>query len=126
MSISPPFGRYGQAHIANKSTIKPITIFRRVALYISGATVIASGPFKCTATMAFRASTKVSTQPQLHLPLRVGLSFLPGNGREAEGGLDAAHKEALLEEIRQRFVSRKFVADIVASLRDRLDGAGVL
>jgi rhombotail lipoprotein len=53
------------------------------------------------------------TQPQLHLPLRVGLSFLPGNGREAEGGLDAAHKEALLEEIRQRFVSRKFVADIV-------------
>jgi len=63
--------------------------------------------------MAFRASTKVSTQPQPHLPLRVGLSFLPGNGREAEGALDAAHKEALLEEIRQRFVSRKFVADIV-------------
>ena len=52
-------------------------------------------------------------QPQLHLPLRVGLAFLPSNGAEAENGLDAAHKEALLEEIRQRFISRKFVADIV-------------
>jgi rhombotail lipoprotein len=53
------------------------------------------------------------TQPQLHLPLRVGLAFLPSNGAEAENGLDAAHKEALLEAIRKRFISRKFVADIV-------------
>jgi rhombotail lipoprotein len=52
-------------------------------------------------------------QPQLHLPLRVGLSFLPSNGNEALTGLDAAHKEALLQEIRQRFISRKFVAEIV-------------
>jgi rhombotail lipoprotein len=52
-------------------------------------------------------------QPQLHLPLRVGLAFLPSRGPEAIGGLDAAHKEALLEQIRQRFISRKFVADIV-------------
>jgi rhombotail lipoprotein len=52
-------------------------------------------------------------QPELHLPLRVGLAFLPSTGAEAENGLDAAHKEALLEEIRQRFISRKFVADIV-------------
>ena len=28
-------------------------------------------------------------------------------------GLDAAHKEVLLQEIRQRFISRKFVAEIV-------------
>ena len=27
--------------------------------------------------------------------------------------LDAAHKEALLQEIRKRFVSRKFIAEIV-------------
>jgi rhombotail lipoprotein len=53
------------------------------------------------------------TQPQLHLPLRVGLAFLPSTGAEAEQGLDAAHKEALLEQIRKRFLSRKFVADIV-------------
>jgi rhombotail lipoprotein len=53
------------------------------------------------------------TQPQLHLPLRVGLAFLPTNGNEAFGGLDAAHKEALMHEIRERFISRKFVAQIV-------------
>ncbi|MGO9946447.1 MAG: rhombotarget lipoprotein [Steroidobacteraceae bacterium] len=53
------------------------------------------------------------SQPQLHLPLRVGLTFLPSNGSEAQNGLDAAHKEALLQEIRQRFLSRKFVAEIV-------------
>jgi rhombotail lipoprotein len=52
-------------------------------------------------------------QPQLHLPLRVGLAFLPSIGPEAENGLDAAHKEALLQEIRERFISRKFVAEIV-------------
>jgi rhombotail lipoprotein len=52
-------------------------------------------------------------EPQLHLPLRVGLAFLPSQGVESENGLDAAHKEALLEQIRQRFKSRKFVADIV-------------
>jgi rhombotail lipoprotein len=54
-----------------------------------------------------------NSQPQLHLPLRVGLTFLPSNGNEALTGLDAAHKEALLQEIRQRFLSRKFVAEIV-------------
>ena len=52
-------------------------------------------------------------EPQLHLPLRVGLAFLPSQGAETENGLDAAHKEALLEQIKQRFKSRKFVADIV-------------
>jgi rhombotail lipoprotein len=50
-------------------------------------------------------------QPQLHLPLRVGLAFLPGN--EVDNAPDAAHKEQLLEEIRRRFISRHFVADIV-------------
>ncbi len=51
-------------------------------------------------------------QPQLRLPLRIGLAFLPSQGLESENGLDAAHKEALLEQIRQRFKSKKFVADI--------------
>lgn len=54
-----------------------------------------------------------NAQPQLQLPLRVGLAFLPSRGPEAENGLDAAHKEALLEEIRKRFITRKFVAEIV-------------
>jgi rhombotail lipoprotein len=53
-----------------------------------------------------------NSQPQLHLPLRVGLAFLPSNSG-AEITLDAAHKEALMQEIRKRFVSRKFIAEIV-------------
>jgi rhombotail lipoprotein len=49
--------------------------------------------------------------PELHVPLRVGLAFLPpGLGGAA---LDDAHKEALLQQIRARFISRKFIADIV-------------
>src|SRR3984957_4776586 len=51
-------------------------------------------------------------QPQLHLPLRVGLAFLPSNG-DTQIGPDAAQEEALLQEIRKRFVSRKFIAEIV-------------
>jgi rhombotail lipoprotein len=51
-------------------------------------------------------------EPQLHLPLRVGLAFLPSNGN-TQIGPDAAQKEALLQEIRKRFVSRKFITEIV-------------
>jgi rhombotail lipoprotein len=51
--------------------------------------------------------------PQLRIPLRVGLAFLPSNGVEALSGLDAARKEQLLERIRQRFSNRRFVAEIV-------------
>ena len=65
-----------------------------------------------------------NAQPQLHLPLRVGLAFLPSRGPEAENGLDAAHKEALLEEIRQRFITRKFVAEIVLIPDYYLKGKG--
>jgi rhombotail lipoprotein len=49
--------------------------------------------------------------PQLRLPLRVGLAFLPPrNGLVA---LDAAHQDQLLERIRQHFSSRRFVSEIV-------------
>jgi len=51
--------------------------------------------------------------PQLRLPLRVGLAFLPARQADGSGALDAAHQQELLERIRQRFLSRKFVADIV-------------
>ena len=49
--------------------------------------------------------------PELHVPLRVGLAFLPSG--ESVDSLDAAHKEQLLDEIRQRFVDRKFIREIV-------------
>jgi rhombotail lipoprotein len=54
-----------------------------------------------------------NTAPELHLPLHVGLAFLPSSDSDTERGPNAAQREALLEEIRNRFLSRKFVADIV-------------
>jgi rhombotail lipoprotein len=51
-----------------------------------------------------------NTIPELHVPLRVGLAFLPS---QAGAPLDAAQKEVLLQRIRQRFSSRKFVSEIV-------------
>ena len=52
--------------------------------------------------------------PELHLPLRVGLAFLPSTGPNREATLDAAHREQLLARIGERFKSRPFVAEIVA------------
>ena len=49
--------------------------------------------------------------PELHVPVRVGLAFLPTRG--TANTLDAAHKEQLLEQIRARFASRKFISQIV-------------
>jgi len=51
--------------------------------------------------------------PQLRIPLRVGLAFLPSTEGAATGGLDAAHQEELLQRIKARFSSRPFVAEIV-------------
>jgi rhombotail lipoprotein len=49
--------------------------------------------------------------PELRVPLRVGLAFLPSQNPNA--GPDAALKEQLLERVRQHFSDRKFVSDIV-------------
>jgi len=51
--------------------------------------------------------------PQLRIPLRVGLAFLPSTENAATGGLNAAHQEELLQRIKARFSSRPFVAEIV-------------
>jgi len=51
--------------------------------------------------------------PELHVPLRVGLAFLPSQGGAGAAQLDEAHKEVLLERIRERFKSRPFVSEIV-------------
>lgn len=48
--------------------------------------------------------------PELHVPLRVGLAFLPGSGGV---GPDAALREQLLERIQRHFSDRKFVSEIV-------------
>jgi rhombotail lipoprotein len=49
--------------------------------------------------------------PELRLPLRVGLAFLPSESGTAVG-LEAARREELLERIRARFADRKFVSRI--------------
>lgn len=49
--------------------------------------------------------------PELRVPLRVGLAFLPSSG--LNGALDESQKQELLEKIRQRFSSRPFVREIV-------------
>ena len=48
--------------------------------------------------------------PELHVPLRVGLAFLPGRGG---AGPDAALREELLERVRRHFSDRRFVSEIV-------------
>jgi rhombotail lipoprotein len=50
--------------------------------------------------------------PQLRVPLRVGLAFLPEKQGESTT-LAAAHKQELLERIRARFQDRRFVREIV-------------
>jgi rhombotail lipoprotein len=50
--------------------------------------------------------------PELHVPLRVGLAFLPGRGT-GTAGPDAALRQELLERVRQHFSERKFVSEIV-------------
>lgn len=49
--------------------------------------------------------------PELKLPLRVGLTFLPASGNAP--GLDAVARAELLESVRQRFIARQFIAEIV-------------
>jgi len=51
--------------------------------------------------------------PELHLPLRIGLAFLPSQSPGNYADLDEAHKEQILERIRNRFADRKFVGEIV-------------
>jgi rhombotail lipoprotein len=54
-----------------------------------------------------------NVMPELHVPLRVGLAFLPSQAAYGAAPLDAAQKEELLERIRQRFSRRPFVSEIV-------------
>jgi rhombotail lipoprotein len=51
--------------------------------------------------------------PELRLPVRVGLAFMPARPGAQGPGLEASRREELLERIRQRFADRKFVREIV-------------
>jgi hypothetical protein len=62
--------------------------------------------------------------PQLRLPVRVGLAFLPSRAGMEPVGLEAARRDELLERIRERFADRKFVSEIVIVPDYYLKGAG--
>lgn len=49
--------------------------------------------------------------PNLQLPLRVGLAFVPANDNPS-GGLSEEHKQLLLEKVRASFAGRKYIRDI--------------
>ncbi len=51
------------------------------------------------------------TVPQLNLPLRVGLAFVPGTSRQTEG-LSEAHKLILLNRVKEAFRQREFIQSI--------------
>jgi rhombotail lipoprotein len=51
--------------------------------------------------------------PELRVPLRVGLAFLPAKSGSSVTALDAQQRLDLLERIRRRFSSRQFVSEIV-------------
>lgn len=61
--------------------------------------------------------------PQLHVPLRIGLAFLPASASPPALALSAAQREALLERLRQHFSSRRFVSQIVVIPDYYLTGA---
>ncbi|RMD80980.1 MAG: rhombotarget lipoprotein [Candidatus Dadabacteria bacterium] len=50
--------------------------------------------------------------PQLRLPLTVGLAFVPASGGNPVG-LSEAHKEELLERVKNSFIDYSFVRDII-------------
>ena len=53
--------------------------------------------------------------PELRVPMRVGLAMLPSSGYRYNDSdpLDPTQKEQFLERIRERFLSRRFVSEIV-------------
>lgn len=51
------------------------------------------------------------TVPNLQLPLRVGLAFVPGRTNNVEG-LSEANKNALLENVKKSFTTREFIKEI--------------
>jgi len=59
-----------------------------------------------------RVPPRENSVPELHVPLRVGLAFLPARDGSAVGP-DAALRQELLERVRQHFKDRKFVSEIV-------------
>jgi rhombotail lipoprotein len=54
-----------------------------------------------------------NAMPELRVPLRVGLAFLPPQNTYVAAGPSATQRDELLGRIRERFADRKFVSEIV-------------
>lgn len=99
-----------------------IGLLALIALCLSGCTSFWCGNFGCRHHETHNSSSLVQFLypnaeaphedgiPQLKLPLKVGLAFLPSAGFSS---LNAAQKEVIMEKVRERFASRKFIADII-------------
>jgi rhombotail lipoprotein len=98
-----------------------VLVILALTMALSGCEVLCEG---CAAPREHHASSSLveflypngalppptNSIPELHVPLRVGLAFLPSaNG----AGPDAALKEQLLERVKAHFSDRKFVSEIV-------------
>jgi rhombotail lipoprotein len=98
-----------------------------VTLALTGCELLTTCYFHCRASTTRSSSSLVSflypsggvppgenAIPQLNLPVRVGIAFIPGTSLGEEGpGVEAARREQMLERIRKRFADRKFVSQIV-------------
>jgi rhombotail lipoprotein len=100
--------------------MKRCTIFLLTAMAVAGCTVVGhfSESRNSSSLVSFlypngSAPPQQNEIPELHVPLRVGLAFLPTQGISGQVSLDAAHKEELLERIRAKFSDRRFVSEIV-------------
>jgi rhombotail lipoprotein len=115
---------------------KPLLLLMIATVTLSGCTILdhALCGFGCSQRSTSSSSLVVflyphgelppadDAIPELKLPLRVGLTFLPAAGNAP--GLDAAARAGLLENVRQRFLSREFVAEIVVIPDYYLSGRG--
>lgn len=54
-----------------------------------------------------------NTIPELKVPLRVGLAFLPSDASNGASSLDSPQKNDLLQRIQDHFAARRFVSEIV-------------
>jgi rhombotail lipoprotein len=89
-----------------------------ITVALAGCTLVHSQSHKSSSLVSFlypdgATPPPNNTIPELRVPLRVGLAFLPSQGSYGAAQLEATQKQELLERIRQRFSSRRFVSEIV-------------
>jgi rhombotail lipoprotein len=101
--------------------MKRVTVICVVAMLaaLSGCTVMHTQSHGSSSLVSFLYPVKglpppaENAIPELRVPMRVGLAMLPSKYSYDEGPFDPTLKLELLERIRERFLSRRFVSEIV-------------